>query len=33
MLLASLARLARKPLFEAAATERSDVDVGARLGA
>jgi len=33
MLLASFAQLVRKPLFEAAASERSDVDVGARLGA
>ena len=33
MLLASLAQLVRKPLFEAAVVERSDVDVGARLGA
>ena len=33
MLLASFAQLTRKPLFEAAVAERSDVDVGARLGA
>lgn len=33
MLLASFAQLTRKPLFEAAAAERSDVDVGARLRA
>ena len=33
MLLASFAQLVRKPLFEAAPTERTDVDVGARLKA
>ena len=32
MLLASFAQLVRKPLFEAAAAERADVDVGAGLG-
>jgi LemA protein len=33
MLLASIAQLVRKPLFDAAPAERSDVDVGARLSA